>query len=172
MEAVWRQRRAGTWEGAVKGSCQGWWQQRWWHVHTTGQQQRAVVVAHDRASDPSTWLLFYAAPRFIPVSFCPYHPDAHTSTGLSRSQEAGGEVGLEHVAVVVACNRSPKVWVDHSLERHHGQCRLGAKNLERVHARSSGVGDAVRATLRRGHSYMKMLQDWGKPNRCDTLTQW
>ena len=73
MEAVWRQRRAGTWEGAVKGSCQGWWQQRRWHVHTTGQQQRAVVV---------------------------------------------------------------------------------------------------RATLRRGHSYMKILRDRGEPNRRDTLTQW
>ena len=30
----------------------------------------------------------------------------------------------------------------------------------------------VRATLRRGHSYMKILRDWGEPNRCDTLTQW
>ena len=30
----------------------------------------------------------------------------------------------------------------------------------------------VRVTLRRGHSYMKILQDRGEPNRCDTLTQW
>ena len=30
----------------------------------------------------------------------------------------------------------------------------------------------VRATLRRGHSYTKILQDRGEPNRCDTLTQW
>ena len=34
------------------------------------------------------------------------------------------------------------------------------------------VWDFVRATLRRGHSYTKMLRDWGEPNRCDTLTQW
>ena len=30
----------------------------------------------------------------------------------------------------------------------------------------------VRVTLRRGHSYMKILRDRGEPNRCDTLTQW
>ena len=30
----------------------------------------------------------------------------------------------------------------------------------------------VRATLRRGHSYMKILRDRGEPNRRDTLTQW
>ena len=32
--------------------------------------------------------------------------------------------------------------------------------------------DAVRATLRRGHLYTEILLDRGKPNRCDTLTQW
>ena len=47
------------------------------------------------------------------------------------------------VAVVVARNRSPQVWVDYGLERHHGQCQLGTENLERVHARLSGVGDAL-----------------------------
>ena len=30
----------------------------------------------------------------------------------------------------------------------------------------------VRATLRRGHSYTKILRDRGEPNRRDTLTQW
>ena len=30
----------------------------------------------------------------------------------------------------------------------------------------------VRATLRRGHSYTKILRDRGELNRCDTLTQW
>ena len=34
MEAVWRQRRARTREGAVKGGCQGWWRQR--HVQGSG----------------------------------------------------------------------------------------------------------------------------------------
>ena len=33
-------------------------------------------------------------------------------------------------------------------------------------------GGTVRATLRRGHSYAKILRDWNEPNRCDTLTQW
>ena len=32
--------------------------------------------------------------------------------------------------------------------------------------------DLVRATLRRGHSYTKILRDRGEPNRRDTLTQW
>ena len=31
---------------------------------------------------------------------------------------------------------------------------------------------SVRATLRRGHSYTKILRDRGEPNRRDTLTQW
>ena len=30
----------------------------------------------------------------------------------------------------------------------------------------------VRATLRRGHSYTKILRDRGELNRRDTLTQW
>ena len=49
------------------------------------------------------------------------------------------------VVVVVARDRSPQVWVNHSLERHHGQRQLGAENLERVHARSSScrVGDVL-----------------------------
>ena len=34
------------------------------------------------------------------------------------------------------------------------------------------VDRAVRVTLRRGHSYTKILRDRGEPNRCDTLTQW
>ena len=34
------------------------------------------------------------------------------------------------------------------------------------------VDRGVRATLRRGHSYMKILRDRGEPNRRDTLTQW
>ena len=57
VEAVWRQHRAGTWEGAVKGGCQGWLSRAAAAAAAcTGQQQRAVVVACDRASDPSTWV--------------------------------------------------------------------------------------------------------------------
>ena len=41
---------------------------------------------------------------------------------------------------------------DHTIYRHYGR--------------------AVRATLRRGHSYTKILRDRGEPNRRDTLTQW
>ena len=97
MEAVWRQRRAGMREGAVKGGCQGWRRQQ--HVHTTGQRQRAVVVARDGAGDPSTWLLFHATPGPTVRTYlvlCPYRADSHTSTGLSQSQEAGSKVGLKH----------------------------------------------------------------------------
>ena len=36
----------------------------------------------------------------------------------------------------------------------------------------SHVADPVRVTLRRGHSYTKILRDRGEPNRRDTLTQW
>ena len=36
----------------------------------------------------------------------------------------------------------------------------------------TGEGVTVRATLRRGHSYTKILRDRGEPNRRDTLTQW
>ena len=44
-------------------------------------------------------------------------------------------------------------------------------DLEVVEEEAAEVDD-VRVTLRRGHSYTKILRDWGKPNRCDTLTQW
>ena len=36
----------------------------------------------------------------------------------------------------------------------------------------SHLVEDVRATLRRGHSYTKILQDRGELNRRDTLTQW
>ena len=93
MEAVWRQRRAGTREAAVKGGCQGqWWRQ--WHVHTTGQQQRAVVVACWRPVDMASFPCSPTVRTYLVL--CPYRADLRTSMGLSRSQEASGEVVLEH----------------------------------------------------------------------------
>ena len=56
MEAVWRQHRAGTWEGAVKGSCQG----RLSRVAVamvvacTGQRQ-PVIVAGDMGVGGRGW---------------------------------------------------------------------------------------------------------------------
>ena len=50
-----------------------------------------------------------------------------------------------------------------------GAEKLDKKQKETVHQEQSG---AVRATLRRGHSYMKILRDRGELNRHDTLTQW
>ena len=37
---------------------------------------------------------------------------------------------------------------------------------------AGAIQACVRATLRRGHSYTKILRDRGEPNRRDTLTQW
>ena len=65
------------------------------------------------------------------------------------------------------------------VQRPDARCWLRVRSL-RVGAVEFGdellgalyIADGVRATLRRGHSYTKILRDRGEPNRRDTLTQW
>ena len=53
-------------------------------------------------------------------------------------------------------------------------CTLTVQKCNTLINQSTNRSDdiTVRATLRRGHSYTKILRDRGEPNRRDTLTQW
>ena len=56
MEAVWRQHRTGTWEGAVKGGCQGQLSRAAAvAVACTGQQSDALSHTRERDVVKPEW---------------------------------------------------------------------------------------------------------------------